>query len=274
MQDTKDKDGLTPMERLAVERKADRQKRTRAQIQEDREDVTMDLQMEKLGLTQRTDGKAATTNRIHQHTQNKNRLMQGLQQYAFGLASAAASITAIFKNVTDLAYSFGKEAAAAHAAQAQHISAATAPAQDEFYYYDTAAVSGVAAQILNEEAKRVDELVQELRSESNAAKIASLTMQIQDLAKYYNMRPHPITGLYVHLYDEIERIEALYNPHGTLDTAGSVCFYCPLADKANLRGVKIVVADVYDQNPQEVQLTQQNIADAKAQAPAPSLHHT
>lgn len=269
-----DNSALTPLAHAVAERAKIRLAATRAQLKEDQDDVSMDLEMEKLGLSERTDGKANTTNRIHKHTQSKSRLMQNLQDYAFGLASAAASFNAMFKSVADMAYHFGQDFAAAQNAHTHGVLKPLAPAQDSLYYYDTVLVSAGAAQILNNEAAIVEDLVQELRAQTDPVKIANLTMQLEDLTKYYNMRPHPVTGLYVHLYDEIERIETLYNPHGTLQAMGSVCFYCPLADKANLRGMKIVVTDVYDQNPQEVQLAQQNMADLKAHAPAPSLHHT
>ncbi len=268
MQDTLNLKGLSPSEQAEAE-KAKRAERTRIEVEEEREDARMSSIMDMTGIEIRPDNKRNHKQVIRRREQSVAKQMMQNCLLPFGIVGA--SIQSIFKNVAEFAHVFGASLSQTHRASAQPIELA---ARDDHFYYDTVAVSERTAEILNEEVVMVARLVKELEAEKSPALRARLQMEFNDTIAYLEMRQHPKTGMHVHDYNHIWTVEWLNNPDEKLNCIDSVCFYTPLANVANLRGVKINPRVAFnDGTPEEVALSHnEKVALAAAQpVPAPRV---
>ncbi len=255
--------GLKPSDILFEERRARIDAKGREAEIEDRDDMAMGMKMDQLDLSIRPDGRRTNSNR----TKKKSSKDSSFKDNSISFLGAAIEATkSALGSAVSIAGAFATTTATMEKAKdIQNIYRA----EDETYVYDTIAVSMATAIALNAEADHLAELVQEIREEKDPAKITRLQMELNDIANYYSMRPHPVTGLYVHCYDYITKIESIHNPHQMLKADGFVNYFIAKADIATSRGVKRAIADVYDQNPEEVQLTQSDTAVQIAAKPVP-----
>ncbi len=261
----------TPGDNLQDETKIARAKKDAQILEEDRSDIAMGMKMDNLCLDERPDGKITTakTNAQRKHAHAQHGIDGASILLGAAIASAQSALGAAMHFAAGLSASGALQLKTAQGVHALH------KAEDDHYIYDTVLVSEQTATQLNSEAQHLSDLVQEIKEEQDPKIAARLQMELDDIAAYYNMRPHPVTGLYVHSFDYIERVERINAPNPEAIRTGAVCFFLAKADIASSRGVKRAIADVYDQNPEEVQLTQADTAIQVAAKPVPpTLTHS
>ncbi|PZQ44994.1 MAG: hypothetical protein DI551_08810 [Micavibrio aeruginosavorus] len=124
--------------------------------------------------------------------------------------------------------------------------------EDTLYVYDSMDVSEPAYNALMQESEIITKKLEELVATRDPARYAVLEKDLLRLADEYEMRLHPLTGLYVHDWHRVEREEAKYNPHNHLQQRHNVYIYVLKAELNDVRGIKRHVGDQFDQKPEEV----------------------
>ena len=126
---------------------------------------------------------------------------------------------------------------------------------DERYEFGTTMVSQQTRRALEEESNLVAAKMLELRASKSADELSRREQELESLADKFEMLLHPTTKMYVHNINRVVRYEEKHNPHHLV---------CPFEvnavrvrqDIGDTRQIKRAIADVYNEDPNEVQLNQ------------------
>ncbi len=147
--------------------------------------------------------------------------------------------------------------------------------RDDHYIYDTAIVSLKTADMFDSESAEIHQKVEALRTIKCEETRKVEADKILSLAEKYQMRVHPETRKFVHDIERVQDVEERYNPRGHDACGGVVCVYRPkLQADAGTKGMKVSVADVYDQDPVELNASGDHLKGHTAPQNAPQLKHS
>lgn len=121
--------------------------------------------------------------------------------------------------------------------------------------FDTEMVSSATAKTIYDETAIVAERISELEAIKDPALHRQKALELVELVHEYDMIQHPRTGLYIHSILRVEELESINNAAGE-NCLAEVCVFRSKLDIASSRGVKRSISDVYNNNPEEVELTQ------------------
>ncbi len=139
--------------------------------------------------------------------------------------------------------------------------------EDSRHLYDTEMVTAATARRLALESEIIHEKIAAMQSIECPKQRDRMEDEVETLADKFQMILHPKTGRYVHNAARVLEIDAEHRRQGLVCNA-EVCVFRIKADIAGSRGVKRSIADVYNQDPAEVQLNQ---SEAIVEAPRPVL---
>lgn len=124
--------------------------------------------------------------------------------------------------------------------------------EDEDFIYDAMFVSSPVHKKLMQEAEIIaTKLAQMEAAKGNTSLQKTLGEAIEKLAEEYEMRIHPLTGVYIHDFQRVMREEKQLNGKQSLKCEFKVCVFLAKAELADLRGVKAKIGDPYNDDPQE-----------------------
>lgn len=145
------------------------------------------------------------------------------------------------------------------------------PHEDVHYIYDTMNVSKPVHDKLMRESEIIAKKIEELAAVKEPAQRQQMAANIEKMATEFEMRMHPITGVYVHDYNRVlceEEACRIDNAAPNMDMEFNVCVFLAKAELSDLRGIKAKIGDQYNQDPREAIAAGDHL---KGTAPAPVL---
>lgn len=139
--------------------------------------------------------------------------------------------------------------------------------EDGQHVYNTEMVTAATARKLALESEIIHEKLAAMEAIECPKQRDRVEDEVETLADKFQMILHPKTGRYVHNAARVVEIDSEYRRQGLVCNA-EVCVFHIKADIASSRGVKRSIADVYNQDPAEVQLNQ---SESVIEAPRPVL---
>jgi hypothetical protein len=267
MIDDRDKRFLSPGERYLREQEEARVQKQREAEQEGRDDVAMEMRANDLGLEMRTDGKVSLRQRgIISAARNPEQKKQEdavayltIGMVGKGIKLAGEIIRALPGGLQE---AFGPKA------KPQSVASYDSRHEDETHIYETVDVSLKTQQSLEKESAILEAKIKKLESLRDIHARAKLREEIGILAEEYEMRQHPLTHRYVHAVERVLREEKINNRYRNAPCDHLVCVFRVKASATDSMGVKVAVADAFDQNPEEI-----NRSGAHLKGPnGPALH--
>lgn len=141
--------------------------------------------------------------------------------------------------------------------------------EDRDYIYDAMYVSQPAYDKLIQESEIIAAKVEEMESLQDLRARGEMGKTVEKLAEQFEMRIHPLTGIYVHDFNRVLREEKAFNGAHAHTADQRICIYLLKAELGDLRGIKAKIGDPYNQDPVEAIATGDHL---KGSAPAPRPH--
>ena len=263
----------TPEERIEEQERKDKAARKEREAVADFQEEEKALEnADGCEVTQTATGKMITRHNTHKPTRSRRRRLKN----AFTDGGLFGSIDEFSRQLIGLATTVivgsavtGGKISGQYNTQVDPRTLVQPKYENEEYIYDTVMVSKNAHEKLMKESEILNAKVAELQGIKDHKIRAEMAKRVEQLAEEYEMRAHPLTGLYVHDINRVMREEKSCNIHNHA-AEFRVCIYALKAEHGDVRGIKAKIADQYDQTPEEVQVSGDHL---KGAAPAPAPHN-
>ena len=206
-----------------------------------------------LGLDITTNGKTIRRSSNHDNTKHtSNSMLQGI--FGSGFAATSSFINEIVSAAAGVFITPEKTTiSSSYNARVNPRGLVLPQYDDGEYLYDAIKVSAKAYEKLMAESEEVAQKVALYNAavgQRDEVLQQNLLKDIEKLSKKYEMRPHPLSGIYVHELTRVLEVEKACG--GDLKIATNVvCIYVLKSNGDDLRGIKLMQGDVYNQDPCE-----------------------
>lgn len=194
---------------------------------------------------------------VHKRKHHEDEHKKGLWEFFFAAGAISASVQELFDTFKDLTQTFSLAKSAATVPGDPRIH------QTELHEFDLARVSPQTQALLDREAEIIATKIAALDEIDNQAVRDAEMEKIAALAAEFDMMLHPRIGRYVHSEYRVAEVEMKFNPAADAQKCThTVCVFRMRAQGVDNLGVKRMVGDVLDQNPQELIVSGAHIAPA------------
>ncbi len=270
---------LSPAEqkRLDQETRASLSRKERALLDDYQSEITVDTNEDAEEPHITANGKIR---RFTRPKKSQHKKMMDALSHDFGIGGLTAVLKENFGNAVELLRAI---AATPHTGAPYKTAQGQNQAINPLYAYEdnnmafeTMKVSFATAAEIERQSQIINAKVEEMEAATHLDRKHLLGKQILVLAEEFQMRQHPKTLIFVHEVEAVEAMEAKYNPDGgEMVCNAEVCVVRMKCTADEARKIKRTIADVFNSDPAEVQLNQQErIEVAHAQPlPPPRLEH-
>ncbi len=149
--------------------------------------------------------------------------------------------------------------------------------EQDGYIFEQIAVSDKTKEALLLERRKIDAKQREIKGLYDRGLYGPFPQhqELHNLAQAYSMQLHPVSGRYIHALLRIQALEQEHNAHGHLPCKAMATIFRLRAQGVTSRGIRVNLADVLDNDPAEMNMTEHDKAHVNRQttinAPAPGL---